>query len=163
MFRRAVLCLLFAAGVATAQSSVQSGEGQAFNVGRLSWMSGCWAADDGKERIEEFWMKPAGQSMIGLSRTIAAGKPVFIEYAQIGEIKGGIAYTLALGIGARSVSFKLIKGSDTEAVFENPTHDFPQRIIYRRASADSLFARIEGTEKGVAKAIDFQYKRSSCD
>ncbi len=162
MFRRVVLCLLFAIGVATAQSSGQS-TGQAFSVDRLRWMSGCWVSDDGKERLEEFWMKPAGQSMIGLSRTIAGGKTVFFEYAEIAETKGEVAYTVALGIGARSVSFKLIKGTDTEAVFENLTHDFPQRIIYRRASANSLFARIEGSEKGLPKALDFPYKRSSCD
>ena len=32
-------------------------------------------------------------------------------------------------------------------VFENPTHDFPQRIIYWKDGAD-LRARIEGTQNG---------------
>ena len=163
MSRRVAWCLLMAISLATVQGSGQSGTSQPFSVDRLSWMTGCWAADDGKERVEEFWMKPAGQSMIGLSRTIAHGNTVFIEYARIAEVKGEIAYTVALGMGARPVSFRLIKGSETEVVFENPAHDFPRRIIYRRAGADSLFARIEGTENGVAKGIDFPYKRSSCD
>ena len=101
--------------------------------------------------------------MIGMSRTIAGGKTVFIEYAQIAEAKGETAYTVSLGMGARPVSFKLVKSSDSEAVFENPAHDFPQRIIYRLESKDSLFARIEGKEKGVSKGMDFRYKRTSCD
>jgi len=76
---------------------------------------------------------------------------------------GEISYSVSLGLGAAPVSFKLIRSSDKEAVFENPAHDFPRRIIYRRSSQDTLFARIEGTNKGVEKGIDFHYKRSHCD
>jgi hypothetical protein len=126
-------------------------------------MSGCWSSDDGKEQIDECWMKPAGQSMLGTSRTVAGGKTVFTEYVQIREANGEIAYVVSLGLSAQPVSFKLIKSSENEVVFENPTHDFPQRVIYRRESADKLFARIEGQEKGVNKAIDFRYHRSRCD
>ena len=157
MPRRTGLCLLLALFCVSASSGRQKS-----GVERLDWMSGCWASDDGRERIEEYWTKPAG-SMIGLSRTVAGGKTVFIEYALIGETKGEIAYTVLLGMDARPVSFTLMRSSNTEAVFENPAHDFPQRIIYRRESKDSLFARIEGQEKGVSKGIDFHYKRTSCD
>jgi hypothetical protein len=108
-------------------------------------------------------MRPAGQSMIGMSRTVAGGKTVFTEQLQIREANGQIAYIVALGMGTKPITFKLIKSSDSEAVFENPEHDFPQRIIYRRESANALFARIEGQEKGVNKAMDFPYRRTKCD
>ena len=164
MLMRTVWCLLLAVAIAMISTAGASSAAQEPSVARLQWMSGCWISDDGRERTEEFWLKPAGQTMIGLSRTVAGGKTVFIEYAQIGEVKGGdIAYTVSLGMGARPVSFKLIRSSDAEAVFENPEHDFPQRIIYRRESKESLFARIEGKEKGVSKGMDFHYKRASCD
>ena len=163
MLRRTVWCLLFTIAIAGMSGFGRSSAAQESGVAQLHWISGCWVSDDGKERTEEFWLKPAGQSMIGLSRTIAGGKTVFIEYAQIAEARGEIAYTVSLGMGARPVSFKLIKSSDSEAVFENPAHDFPQRIIYRRESKDSLFARIEGKEKGVSKGMDFHYKKGSCD
>ena len=158
MFRRTGACFLFAIILATVTSG-----GQKSGVDQLEWISGCWASDDGKERIEEQWMKPAGQSMMGMSRTVAGGKTVFTEYVQIREAKGEIAYVVSLGLSARPVSFKLIKSSDSEVVFENPEHDFPQRVIYRRESADALFARIEGKERGVEKGMDFHYKRSKCD
>ena len=101
--------------------------------------------------------------MIGMSRTVAGGKTVFTEYIQIRESNGQLAYIVSLGLAAKPVVFKLVKGSDNEATFENPEHDFPQRIIYRRESTDSLFARIEGQEKGVNKGIDFRYRRTRCD
>lgn len=158
MFQRASRCLLLAIILGTSTHA-----GQKSGVDQLAWISGCWASDDGKERIEEQWMKPAGQSMMGMSRTVAGGKTVFTEYLQIREKDGQLAYIAAIGIGAKSVVFKQIKSTDGEVVFENPEHDFPQRIIYRREAADKLFARIEGKEKGVEKGMDFRYTRAKCD
>jgi len=144
-------------------ASSYSNAGQKTSVDKLDFISGCWVLDDGKERTEESWMKPNGQSMIGMSRTVTGGKTVFVEYVQIKEVNGQLAYVVSLGMGAKPVAFKMIKSTDNEVVFENPEHDFPQRIIYRRESADALFARIEGQEKGVNKGIDFPYKRAKCD
>ena len=158
MFRRIAMGVLIAMTVGTLSNARQKS-----GIERLEWISGCWVMDDGKERTEETWMKPAGQSMVGMSRTVAGGKTVHTEHLQIRETNGQIAYIVALGMGAKPTVFKLIKSSDNEVVFENPEHDFPQRIIYRRESADALFARIEGAEKGVNKAMDFRYKRSTCD
>jgi hypothetical protein len=98
-----------------------------------------------------------------MSRTVAGGKTVHTEHIQIREANGQIAYIVALGLGAKPTVFKLVRSSTNEAVFENPDHDFPQRIIYRRESAEALFARIEGIEKGVNKAMDFRYRRSRCE
>lgn len=158
MLKRAGACFLAALILGTGAAA-----GQKTGVDQLDWMSGCWSSEDGKQQVDECWMKPAGQSMLGTSRTIAGGKTVFTEYVQIREANGEIAYVVSLGLSARPVSFRLIRISATEVVFENPTHDFPQRIIYRRDSADALFARIEGKEKGVDKGIDFRYKRAKCD
>lgn len=158
MFRRVVLCVFVAMSVAGLSNADRKP-----GIEQLDWISGCWVMDDGKERTEESWMKPAGKSLIGMSRTVAGGKTVHSESIQIREANGQIAYIVALGMGAKPTVFKLIKASDNEAVFENPEHDFPQRIIYRRESMEALFARIEGAEKGVNKAMDFRYKRSKCD
>ena len=48
-------------------------------------------------------------------------------------------------------------------VFENPQHDFPQRIIYRLEKDGSLLARIEGVNQGREKGINFPMKRAKCD
>lgn len=51
----------------------------------------------------------------------------------------------------------------TMAVFENPNHDFPQRIIYRLVTVDSLVARIEGRIDGKERSSDFPYRRARCE
>jgi hypothetical protein len=137
--------------------------GQKSGVDQLIWLSGCWSSDNGKQQVDECWMRPAGQSMLGSSRTVAGGKTVLTEHIQIREKDGQLAYIVTIGMGAKPVVFKQIKSTDGEVIFENPEHDFPQRIIYRRESPDKLFARIEGKEKGVDKGMDFRYKRAKCD
>ena len=48
-------------------------------------------------------------------------------------------------------------------VFENPTHDFPQRVIYRLDDAGVLRARIEGLVAGKPRAEDFPMRRVRCE
>lgn len=61
------------------------------------------------------------------------------------------------------VAFKLVRNGPREAVFENPEHDFPQRIIYRLESDGALFARIEGVVSGKEKGRNFPMKRGACE
>lgn len=58
------------------------------------------------------------------------------------------------------VAFRLISHESGRAVFENPAHDFPTRIIYRRNDDGSMTARIEGPgEDGESRGIDFHFRR----
>lgn len=150
MLKIIVLCVLMVMTAVTFSNANQNA-----GIEQLEWISGCWVLDDGKQRTEETWMKPAGKSMVGMSRTVAAGKTVHFEQIQIREVNGQLAYIVALGMGVKPTAFKLARNSANEVVFANREHDFPQRIIYRRESTDALFARIEGAEKGVNKAMDF--------
>ncbi len=58
-------------------------------------------------------------------------------------------------------SFKLIKSTKNEVVFENPAHDFPQRVIYK-FEGTKLTGRIEGNNNGKFLAIDFPMNRVKC-
>jgi hypothetical protein len=50
-----------------------------------------------------------------------------------------------------------------EVVFENPEHDFPQRIIYRLIANGKLLGRIEGVVDGTERSADFPMTRSDCE
>ncbi len=131
-------------------------------VEKLGWMAGCWElrSSNGAFSIEEQWMKPGGESMSGMGRTIRNGKTIFTEFQRISVEDGKLTYTARIGTKGMTM-FPLLKMSDTEVVFENPAHDFPQRVIYRKAEG-GLFARIEGVDKGKEKHQDFPYKQVSC-
>ena len=52
--------------------------------------------------------------------------------------------------------------NDSLLVFENPTHDFPQEIRYRKVNADSFVASIAGPQGGKRVEIPMPFKRTAC-
>lgn len=101
--------------------------------------------------------------MLGISRTIANGKTAEFEFMQIREETNGEIRFIAKPSGQPEAAFKLVKGGDREVIFENPQHDFPQRVIYRLQTDGSLLGRIEGVSKGKEKSVDFPMSRERCD
>jgi hypothetical protein len=151
-----VVAILFLISSAAAQSVTKLSD--------LGWMAGCWELNDDKRGmlISEMWMKPSGNAMMGVGRTIKSGKLVDFEFLRIVEDANGLAYISRPSENKEDTAFKMLRSSPAEVVFENAAHDFPQRIIYRR-DGDKLNARIEGTSNGKTRGIDFPYVRAKCD
>ena len=132
-------------------------------LARLGWLQGCWAAQGAEAGSVEYWSAPAGGTMIGLSRTVKNGKTATFEFLHIREVEPGLLAYIAQPSGRPPTTFKLLRSSDTEWVFEDLAHDFPQRIIYRRDGEQAISARIEGVSKGKLKGIDYPMTRIGCD
>ena len=131
-------------------------------VGHLSWIAGCWQQTGANGRlVEEQWMTARGNTMMGMSRTVRGDSLIEYEQLRISERAGKAVYH-ALPSGQQPSEFTAAAVSDSMVVFENPQHDFPQRIIYRKRGADSIVARIEGTMNGRARAVDFPYTKVQC-
>ena len=133
------------------------------DIVKLAWMAGCWEGQIGPVRIEEQWNKPAGGTMLGLSRNLKDGRVIFSEFMRINQDEGKIVYMARIGTKATPTPFALIHLSLDEAVFENPEHPFPQRIRYRREPDGSLHASTEGVDKGKPRVDDFPMRRASCE
>jgi Domain of unknown function (DUF6265) len=128
------------------------------DIAELGWMSGDWqTAPAGRAQIEEHWTLPAGGSMLGMSRTVAGGKTAEFEYLRIEQRADAIYYVAQPKGRCPATDFKLTRATPQEAVFENPTHDFPRRIIYRKTAVDSLTASIDGGEG--TKQMTFNFRR----
>lgn len=128
----------------------------------LSWLSGCWAGVGGETASVEQWMTPAGGVMMGMSRTIRNSRTVAYEYMQIRQSDDGrIEYT-AMPSGQPAASFAMVGLSDSEVIFENLDHDFPQRIIYRLQKDGNLEASIEGHVDGQARTVAFPMRSIPC-
>lgn len=134
----------------------------AANVSQLSWLAGCWAYDGQETGSGEYWMSPAGGTMFAVSRNVRDGRTVGFEYLRIAETKEQSLVLFASPSGQSPAQFGLLSLTDAEVVFENPDHDFPQRIIYRLGDTDTLLGRIEGKSDGQDIAIDFPMTRTDC-
>lgn len=130
----------------------------------LKWLAGCWEINDPDKKFlnSEQWMLPAGNAMMGMSRTVSKGKMVGFEFLRLVEENGVINYISKPHQNKEETAFKLVRWSASEAVFENPTHDFPQRIFYKLSGDKSLNAGIEGTVGGKSKRSEFPFSRVSC-
>lgn len=92
-------------------------------------------------------MEPAGGLMLGLNRSTrrdGQGHASF-EYLRIEERADAVVYVASPG-GGPPTEFALVSWTADEAVFANPEHDFPKRIVYRRLGADGLEARAVGDD-----------------
>lgn len=101
--------------------------------------------------------------MLGVSRRVHGGKTVAFEFIRITEQDDGKLVFIASPSGQETASFSMTSIGDREVIFENPDHDFPQRIIYRLISDQDLLGRVEGTLDGAEKGVDFSMKKFDCE
>ncbi|MBP6834360.1 MAG: hypothetical protein KA978_26475 [Deltaproteobacteria bacterium] len=95
--------------------------------------------------------------MLGTGRVIVGERTVFFEFLRVEATGAGIVY-IAMPRGGAATSFRLESASGTEAVFVNPDHDFPSRIVYRRAADGALVTRVEGVEDGRPRVEETQLR-----
>jgi hypothetical protein len=131
-------------------------------IDRLAWLAGCWRGESAEPGSGEQWMPAAGGTMLGMSRTVTRGATEF-EFMELRYLPDGKLVFIAHPAGRQTTVFPLLRISDSEAVFENPEHDFPQRIAYAREGGSKLRARIDGVGNGALRVVEFLMTRVSCD
>lgn len=125
-------------------------------------LTGCWENNAGAKQRDEIWSKPSGGMMLGIGRVVVNGKTTEYEFMRIHQEEDGLYFT-AQDAQQSATSFKLISLRDNVATFENPEHDFPQRIIYVLKSTATLKARIEGAIEGKQHSVDYSFRRATCE
>ena len=143
-------------GIMTAQSTNKPSPSTLHTISELGWMSGDWQTPPGRPaQIEEHWTQPAGGSMLGVSRTVIGIRTLEFEYLRLEQRPDGLFYVAHPKARCPGTDFKLTSVTASEAVFENPSHDFPKRIIYRKTAVGGLVAIIDGGEG--TKSQSFNY------
>ena len=130
-------------------------------ITRLAWLHGCWEVSTPGRDIEEYWMAPKGSSMLGLGRTMRNGVLADYEMMLIRQADNQLIFE-AHPANQPTAIFHAIDVGPTRIIFENPKHDFPQRIGYER-KGNQLLAWIEGAQNGKKTRIEFPYVRVACD
>lgn len=140
-----------------AAANTVAGAAESTAMPDLRWISGHWCLDAGGEHIEEYWLPAAGDLLLGVGRTVKGGKTATFEFFRIQSNDGATNY-LAQPQGAPPTAFRLTAAGAGWARFENPSHDFPQRVEYRRTEG-GLLAQIAGIGKGGKETvISFDYR-----
>jgi hypothetical protein len=134
-------------------------------IGEVAWLAGAWVGKRGTGgaiSMEERWSPPLGGAMLAVSRTVSRDKMRAFEFLRIVERDGGLVY-IAQPNGSAPTEFVLTELTPAtepgtkRAVFENPRHDSPQRIVYELSGEGGLSASI-GFGKG-GKPQRFEFRR----
>lgn len=127
-------------------------------IDQLAWLAGAWVGvrgTTGATSIEERWSPPLGGAMLAVSRTVSRGKLAAFEFLRIVERDGGLVYIAQPG-GGRATEFVLTEVAGTRAVFENPRHDYPKRIVYELSAEGALTATIGFSVGGTPRRFEFK-------
>lgn len=126
----------------------------------FAWLAGQWRIEQADRQVDEHWMAPAGGLMMGMARNIHGGKVREYEFTLLRQEPNGDIVYVASPSRQTETSFKLTSLRDGEAVFENPQHDFPKKIVYARQPDGSLLAAIEGPGRdGKPRRVEYPFKR----
>ncbi len=98
----------------------------------------------------------------GMSRTLRQGRTTHYEFLRLTLNRDGRMDFIAQPSNQPEARFRLIALENKRAVFENPTHDFPTRIVYELTEPNRLHVRIAGTLNGKAKNIEYPFRRTDC-
>lgn len=130
-------------------------------LSKLNWMLGNWSGIMEESIVTERWVKINDTLFSGESLFIKGSDTLSRETISLSMQNSAIFY-IPLVEGQndnKPVYFKLTFSDNTNAVFENPGHDFPQKITYKLINGDSLIATISGLQEGKDRSISFPMRR----
>ena len=153
---RASAAILLALGVAS-DAAAQGAQ----RISSVTWLTGCLELRRGNRVIEEQRMAERAGTMVGMGRSIGARGMDDYELTVIQQDSSRLLY-VAHPRRQPTATFVARVATPDSVVFENPQHDFPQRVGYRRIGRDSVLAWIEGTQMGKAQRFEFPYRRVPC-
>ncbi len=128
----------------------------------LNGFLGLWKQDEGIDLVSyEEWKKVSNNFYQARSWTMYGGKQVYEENIELRAENGEIFYIPHVVENQGPVRFKMTSLEGNLATFENPEHDFPQKITYEMRGDTMLFARISGAKNGKEGSKEFPLRRAN--
>ncbi|MGQ4661020.1 DUF6265 family protein [Lysobacter sp. F6437] len=157
MRRMSVAWIVVLAGLLTGCASSPAQIDPVATLQPLQWLAGTWQRTDlpaGRSGYERWTPDDGGLSGVGVA--MQGGDTVFEETLRIELRDGTVVYIAEVAHNPAPVVFRLARIDQDGFVFENPAHDFPKVIAYRR-EGDRLSVRVSAGEK--ASEFAFQRRR----
>lgn len=152
----AVGCLLFTACKENGKTKTYT------ELEKAEWFLGQWVNKSHDAEFSETWMKENDSVYAGESYFIRnSSDTLFAETMKLAETNGklNMIITVPNQNDEKPVSFEMTSANDTLLIFENPVHDYPTKITYRKVNKDSLVAEISGLKEGETVSQKFPFKR----
>lgn len=128
------------------------------SLATLQWVLGSWQAENDRILTRESWSRVSPSTYEGRGEVIrkTSGEKDGVETLRLVEMSGGIYYIAKVDHNDLPTAFRALSCSDEAAVFENPEHDFPKRLAYRRKAVDGLVVEVSD---GVSRGFTLEFTR----
>jgi hypothetical protein len=127
-----------------------------------NWLLGNWEnkSDDG--HLLENWKKVNDSLYDGESYFIKGKDTLHFEKIQMKQ-KGEALFYIATVKGQNNdkpITFVRNDTIEKQLVFENPKHDFPQKIMYSQITKESIVIQISGIQQGKPSSERYSMKKT---
>jgi hypothetical protein len=129
----------------------------------LDWIVGKWKRESRRGEVYESWQRLSDRTVEGDSWIVSSsdGTKHALESLLLVEMAGEVFYIPKVAENEFPVPFRRTSMKPGRVVFENPNHDFPQKIIYLQDGDDGLKVTIEGPgDQGDSRQVDFLFRRA---
>ncbi|WP_294672070.1 DUF6265 family protein [uncultured Fluviicola sp.] len=116
---------------------------------KAAWLLGSWKNSSDQGTMTETWTKDNADSYSAKTYFVIGKDTVFRELSRLEETGSNLQCVISIEgeNDEKPVTFVMTKQSEQNLVFENPKHDFPNKITYQQ-KGDSVIAEISGMQKG---------------
>ena len=131
-------------------------------IHQLDWLVGSWENNSDKGNLSENWKKVNDSTFNGQTYFIKGTDTLHNETFLVNQTEDDVFYipTVKGQNNDKPVTFKLTQSTEKQFTFENPTHDYPTKIVYNKITADSMVAEISGVVDGVFSSEKYPMKKA---
>ena len=125
------------------------------------WILGSWEQKTDKGIMTETWERKNDSLFVGSCYFINESDTLHTETIVLEQRADSITYSAKV-IGQnneKAISFTLTTANTNSLVFENPTHDYPQKIVYKMINSTNLVATISGIQQGKPSNESFPMRK----
>lgn len=118
---------------------------------KMSWLVGEWENKMPEGVLTETWTKANDSTFTGKTLFINEKDTIHAEEIVLTQKGETLLYipTVKGQNDNKPVEFKMTESkTKNEFAFENPAHDYPQKIVYKKVSNTNLVATISGKQQG---------------
>jgi hypothetical protein len=159
MFQKTTTILLLLAIVSCKNSEATEKD----KIKIANWLLGKWENKIDEGTLSETW-KQVNDSTFQAESFFIKGKDTLHFETIVLQQKGEELFYNASVKGQNSdkpVPFNMTSETAKKLVFENPKHDYPQKITYTIITKDSLVAEISGLQSGKPSSEKYGMKKSN--
>jgi hypothetical protein len=129
---------------------------------KMNWLLGHWENTTPEGYLTETWTKTNDSTFSGQTYFIINKKDtVHNESIVLTQVNDELIYrpTVKGQNNDEPVDFKLNSDIENAFSFENPKHDYPQKIVYKKTTVNSLVATISGMQQGKQSSESYPMKK----